>query len=97
MDGGVPSTALLLFPLMTLVLTRCSRTPDSLSCNDRSHQRDYSTVLCLLFSEMLRFHGLKPEEHAGEPCARVRLFRKPVPAGCEALFEGDSSFSRDKK
>lgn len=50
---------------MTLMLTRCSRTPDSLSCNDRSHQQDYSTVPGLLFSEMLRFYGLKPEERGG--------------------------------
>lgn len=35
---------------MTLVLTRSSRTPDSLSCNDSSHQRGYSTQPGLLFS-----------------------------------------------
>lgn len=38
-----------------------------------------------------------PGLFAGEPCARVRLFRKPVPAGREALVGDHSSFFRGKK
>lgn len=73
------------FPLMTLVFA-----PDSLSCN-------YFTVPGPLSSEMLWFYGLMAEERAGEPCTRVRLFRKLVPAGCEALFADGSRFFRDEK
>lgn len=42
-------------------------------------------------------YGLKPEEHGGEPCARVRVFRGQAPAGRKGLFGDDAELSEKVK